>query len=140
MRAVTVFVTAGVLLAVGALMVSALPAQAHHSFAAYDMRSSRTVEGVLQEFRWGAPHSSMVITYQDANGASARMSIVSGSPLMFSRQGFRPRDFRAGSRVRVVYHPNVNGAAGGALVSLRLPDGRTFSDEEAERAAGPRPG
>lgn len=114
---------------------TAAPAIAHHSFAAYNMDRTVTAEGTLKEFRWGAPHSSMVLVYTE-NGQTKAMSIVSGSPLMFSRQGFNPRDFKRGDRVRVTYHPNISGQPGGAMASMRLPDGRTFLDGEAARAGG----
>ena len=109
----------------------ALPASAHHSFASYDMLKVMSQSGTLKEFRWGAPHSSMVLIYTDKNGKSAEMSIVSGSPLMFAKQGFAPRDFKAGDKVTVGYHPNFNGAPGGAMATLTIPGGRTFSDVEA---------
>jgi Family of unknown function (DUF6152) len=115
------------------LLVS--PAIAHHSFAAYNMDKTQIIEGTLKEFRWGAPHSSLVVIYQ-AKGVSNQMSIVSGSPLMFSKQGFSPRDFKRGSKVKISWHPNTSGLPGGALASLRLPDGRTFSDIEAARLGG----
>jgi len=117
------------------LGLAAVPATAHHSFAAYDMNQTLTGEGTLKEFRWGAPHSSMVLIYLD-KGKQAQMSIVSGSPLLFSRQGFNPRDFKRGDKVKVTYHPNISGQPGGAMVTLRLPSGRTFSDTEAARAGG----
>lgn len=131
MKSIAVPVLALGLVAVGA------PVLAHHSFAAYDMRNTREVSGTLREFRWGAPHSSMVVEYKDARNQTVRMSITSGSPVAFSRQGFNPRDFRRGEAVRVSYHPNVNGSPGGALATLRLSDGRTFSDDEAARAGPP---
>jgi hypothetical protein len=109
-----------------------IPAMAHHSFAAYDMNRLATVDGTLKEFRWGAPHSSMVVIYND-HGTLKQMSIVSGSPLMFSKQGLSPRDFKRGDKVRVVYHPNITGQPGGALASLRLANGKMFSDTEATR-------
>ncbi|EIZ79426.1 hypothetical protein WSK_1990 [Novosphingobium sp. Rr 2-17] len=121
---------------VGCLGLLAAPVLAHHSFAAYDMKSLKTASGTLKEFRWGAPHSSMVIVYKD-KGKDAQMSIVSGSPLMFSKKGFAPRDFKRGDKVKVIFHPNANGAPGGALAGLTLSDGRTFSDDEAARAAPP---
>ena len=117
------------------LGLAAVPATAHHSFAAYDMNQTLTAEGTLKEFRWGAPHSSMVLIYLD-KGKQAQMSIVSGSPLLFSKQGFNPRDFKRGDKVKVTYHPNISGQPGGAMVTLRLPSGRTFSDTEAARAGG----
>jgi hypothetical protein len=116
----------------------AAPAAAHHSFAAYDMKKTMTTSGTLKEFRWGAPHSSMVLMYT-VKGKAQQMSIVSGSPLMFSKQGFAPRDFKRGDKVTVSYHPNVNGQVGGAMATLTLPNGKTFADVEAQTAAPTTP-
>lgn len=122
---------------VGAVCVSLSTgaADAHHSFSAYDMGKTLQAEGTLKEFRWGAPHSSMVLIYME-RGKPKEMSIISGSPLMFSRQGLSPRDFKRGDKVKVTYHPNSGGQPGGALASLALPGGKTFSDTEAARVGG----
>lgn len=122
---------------VGASVVwlAAIPANAHHSFAAYDMSKIVQAEGTLKEFRWGAPHSSMVLIYME-RGKPKEMSIVSGSPLMFSHQGLSPRDFKRGDKIKVTYHPNSSGQPGGALASLSLPSGKKFSDTEAARVGG----
>lgn len=112
----------------------ASPALAHHSFASYDMRAVKIASGTLKEFRWGAPHSSMVVISHDGKGKDTPMSLVSGSPLSFSKQGFAPRDFKRGDKIKVTYHPNINGAPGGAIASLTLSDGRTFSDNESAAA------
>jgi hypothetical protein len=117
--------------------VGATAALAHHSFNAYDMSKKVSVAGTLKEFRWGAPHSAMVLVYKDKKGATAQMSLISGSPLAFSRQGFSPRDFHKGDKVQVTYHPNVNGLPGGVLASLTM-NGRTFSDTEAASATSGR--
>ena len=114
-------------------------ASAHHSFAAYDMSKTQTAAGTIKEFRWGAPHSSMVLTYKDKSGKAGSMSILTGSPLTFSRQGFTARDFRRGDAVTVVYHPNVSGQPGGAMSSLTLKDGRKYSDGEASGVSGGAP-
>ena len=116
---------------------AATPVFAHHSFNAYDISKTQSVSGSLKEFRWGAPHSSMVVIYLDKDGKQQTMSVVSGSPLTFSKQGFAPRDFHRGDKVKLTYHPNTTGAAGGALASLTLPDGRTYKDNEAAAAGGP---
>ena len=112
------------------------PSFAHHSFNAYDMSKTETVSGSIKEFRWGAPHSSMVLIYLDKSGKPQMMSVTSGSPLMFSKQGFAPRDFHRGDKVTVTYHPNTSGGVGGALATLTLPDGRTFNDNEAAARGG----
>jgi len=124
-------------LSVAALTVlTAAPAFAHHSFNAYDMSKTETAAGAIKEFRWGAPHSSVVVMFVDKSGKEQTMSLVSGSPLAFSKQGFAPRDFHRGDKVTVTYHPNTGGGLGGALASLTLPDGKTYKDAEVA-AAGP---
>jgi hypothetical protein len=125
---------AGLAAGVG-LGLAAAPAFAHHSFAAYDMNQILSAEGTLKEFRWGAPHSSLVLIYID-KGAEKQMSIISGSPLLFAKQGLSPRDFKRGDKVKVTYHPNTSGQPGGALATLKLPNGKSFSDTEAARAGG----
>ncbi|MET0868631.1 MAG: DUF6152 family protein, partial [Pseudorhodoplanes sp.] len=95
-------------MAAAALAVVAAPVLAHHSFGAYNMNAIESASGTLKEFRWGAPHSSLVIISKDKKGKTTEMSIVSGSPLMFSRQGFSPRDFKRGDKVSVTFHPNIN--------------------------------
>ena len=118
-------------------IITAAPAFAHHSFNAYALSKTESVSGSIKEFRWGAPHSSMVLIYLDKNGKQQTMSVVSGSPLMFSKQGFAPRDFHRGDKVTLTYHPNTSGGVGGALASLTLPDGRTFKDSEAAARGAP---
>ena len=71
------------------VVLAAMPAFAHHSFNAYDMSKSMPMSGTIKEFRWGAPHSSMVLMYMDKAGQPAQMAITSGSPLTFLRQGFQ---------------------------------------------------
>jgi hypothetical protein len=115
--------------------LAAAPAFAHHSFNAYDMSKIETVSGSIKEFRWGAPHSSVVLAFVDKDGQPQTMSLVSGSPLAFSKQGFAPRDFHRGDKVTASYHPNTAGTPGGALASLTLPDGKTYKDAEVGAAA-----
>jgi hypothetical protein len=117
-------------LAALAVAVVAGPVWAHHSFNAYDMSKTASQVGEIKEFRWGAPHTSLVLGYKD-HGKETRMSVVTGSPLAFSKQGFKPTDFHRGDKVTLVYYPNVNGTPGGALASVTLPDGRTYKDSEA---------
>jgi len=114
-------------------------AHAHHSFAAYDMAHSVTVQATVKEFRWSAPHSSVVLVYRAPNGEVRELNLVTGPPDIFARQGIAPKSLRAGDKVEATYHPNINGSAGGSLAGLTLPDGRTFKDRESFGAAPPTP-
>jgi hypothetical protein len=46
------------------------------------------------------------------------------------KQGFKPKDFRVGDKVDITWNPPTSGAAGGILASMKMPDGRTFKDNE----------
>ncbi len=120
-----------------AYVFAAGSAWAHHSFNAYDISKTESVSGTIKEFRWGAPHSSLVLIYLDKSGKPQTMSVISGSPLAFSKQGFAPRDFHRGDKVSVTYHPNTSGAGGGALASLTFADGKTYRDSEVAQAGVP---
>ena len=119
-------------LASALLLILATPVLAHHSFAGYDMTKTLTSNATLKEFRWGAPHSSAVFVIKK-DGKDESLMLASGTPSMFVRQGFRPKDFKAGDRVEISWHPSRSGAIGGSLATIKLPDGRTFKDVEFSR-------
>jgi hypothetical protein len=119
---------AGALSTIAALLISSLvpagTALAHHSYAAYDQSSVKTVKGTLEDFDWSAPHSSMTVVYLDNTGNEQRVSATTGAPNTIVRQGFKIADFKVGMKVELRWYPNVNGSPGGEMALLKLPDGR----------------
>jgi hypothetical protein len=115
-------------------VVIAAPASAHHSGAGYDMTKTYTAQATLKEFRWGAPHSAAVFVIKDKDGKSQELNMATAAPGALSRQGFKPKDFKVGDQVEIVWHPSRNGNLGGTLSSIKLPDGRTYKDAEFEGA------
>lgn len=110
--------------------VWSVPLSAHHSFSGYDMEKTLSAQATLKEFRWGAPHSTVVFVIKGADGKPQDVTMGSAAPASFAKQGFRPRDFKAGDRMEITWHPSKNGSAGGTLATLKLPDGRKFGDSE----------
>jgi hypothetical protein len=108
----------------------AAPVTAHHSFSGYDMSKTLSAPATLKEFRWGAPHSSVVFVVKGPNGKPQEVSMASASPAAFAKQGFKPRDFKVGDKMQISWHPSKSGATGGALAGMMLPDGRKFGDTE----------
>ena len=111
-------------------MAAAAPVAAHHSFAGYDMKKTVSAQATIKEFRWGAPHSAAVFTIKGADGKPQNINVASASPAAFIRQGFKPKDFRVGDKVEITWNPTRNGASGGILASMKLPDGRVFAETE----------
>jgi hypothetical protein len=111
------------------LMVLAGPVSAHHSGAGYDLSKTLEADATLKEFRWGAPHSAVVFIIK-MDGKTQEVTMGGASPGAMARQGFKPRDFRPGDKMRITWHPSKSGALGGTLATITLPDGRKFGDNE----------
>lgn len=103
---------------------------AHHSFAGYDLTKVTRAQGTIKEFRWGSPHAAAVFTIIGPNGKPQDINVASASPSQFVKQGFNPRDFKAGQRVEVMWFPTRGGKPGGFMSGLKFPDGREFKDAE----------
>ncbi|MFA9216778.1 MAG: DUF6152 family protein [Sphingomonadaceae bacterium] len=129
-------VAKALILALSALTLT--QAVAHHSFAAYDQTVTKAVTGTLKEFDWNAPHSSMTVAFIDASGKADEVSVTTGAPATISGQGFKSRDFKAGQKVIMTWHPNRNGVPGGELVNVTLEDGRVLTGGFG-RPPGPPP-
>jgi hypothetical protein len=118
-------------------MAITTPLWAHHSAAGYDMAKTLSSEATIKEFRWGAPHSSAVFMVKGPDGKVDAMTVAAGSPAMFVKQGFQPRDFQVGDKVQITWHPSISGHPGGMLASVRFPNGRVFKDVEFAPGAVP---
>ena len=94
------------------------------------MTKTLSAPATIKEFRWGAPHSSAVFTIKGKDGKPENVTIASAAPTMFVKQGFKPKDFRVGDQVEIVWHPTRSGKSGGIISTIKLPDGRTFKDTE----------
>jgi hypothetical protein len=97
-----------------AVLSSALAAgaaSAHHSFAAFDMQKSVTLNGVVKEFQWTNPHSWIVVT---ADGKTYR--IETSSPAQLGRRGWKKSSVKAGDKIAITIHPAKNGELSGAMV------------------------
>ena len=71
-------VIATILSMAGVGLFASTPAVAHHSFAVYNMKKAIKVDGTVKVFRWGAPHSSLVLVTKDEKGKSLEMAIGNG--------------------------------------------------------------
>ena len=106
----------------------ALPAWAHHSFAAaYDMSKSITVQGVIVQVRLENPHSWFFLDVKDAAGKVTRWSFEAGTPSGMIRNGYKPSLIKAGTEVTITgYHAKDPSQNMGMLQVLKTPDGKTY--------------
>lgn len=66
--------------AVLAILVSAAPAWAHHSFDMFDMTKQVTLTGTIKEFQWTNPHTFTWIEVPNDKGGVDTWAIEGMSP------------------------------------------------------------
>jgi len=119
------------------VLFAAFPAMAHHSSAGVDETRTLSTDATLKKFTWGAPHAQIIVTYTDESGKDVDLSVTTFAPAMLIRQGFSPKDFHPGDKIKLFWHPNRSGTPGGILAKIVTADGRTMTGET--QGPGPPP-
>lgn len=89
------------------LLVGAVPASGHHSFAAhYHEDQSISVEGDIVEFEYVNPHAWVHVEAADLSGRAQRVSAEWASPGRLKQQGITKATLRAGDRVILTGSPS----------------------------------
>jgi len=111
----------------GGILLAALPAWAHHSFAAeFDINQPITLKGVLTKMDWVNPHGWIYIDVAGTDGKVVNWAIEAGGPTALLRRGLRRTDFPPGLEVVVEGYKAKSGAAKANGRSVTLKDGRNF--------------
>jgi hypothetical protein len=125
---------------VGACLVvaaAALPAWAHHSFAAeFDVTKPVKLAGTVTKMEWINPHSWIHMDVKNADGTVTDWMIEGGSPNSLLRRGFTKSSLPPGTEIVVEGYQAKDGANRANGRDLTFPDGRklfigTNPDEKA---------
>lgn len=101
-----------------AIMASAVPASAHHSFAMFDKNKTKSVTGVVEAFAWTNPHVMIDLAVPEKQSRTTRYRIESASVNILRREGWKVGAIKRGDRITVIFNPLRSGQSGGLLVKV----------------------
>ena len=91
-----------VMIAGAALLVSAVPVLAHHSFAAeFDAKRPVKLQGTVTKMEWINPHAWMHISVNDPGKPPQEWMIEAGTPNTLFRNGLTKDSVKPGTQVIV---------------------------------------
>lgn len=107
---------------------------AHHSPVMFDQTKQVSIDGMVVEFAWTNPHSSIQLDVPNGNGGVDRWGVEMGSPGAMVRQGWKSTLIKPGDHVTVTIRPLKSGEHGGSFLSVKLADGRVLTNRGFEDA------
>ncbi len=110
------------------IAAAAVPAFAHHSFAAaYDMQQPITVKGTIDQVLLRNPHSWFMIDVKNEKGETEKWAFEAGTPSGMIRNGYTPQIIKHGAEVTIKgFRARDASQKRGMLRELTTADGKTF--------------
>jgi Family of unknown function (DUF6152) len=118
-----------VMLVFAAPLLTAVPAQSHHSNVAYEVTKVITVSGVVKDFEWVNPHTWLHMIADDGKGGKVEWACEGRAPSILSRAGWTKGSLKAGEMITVDMSPAKDGTPTGIIARVTKADGTILSNQ-----------
>lgn len=106
------------------LLLSSVPASAHHSFAAeYDSSQVLTLKGTISKVEWTNPHIYIYVDVKDADGKVSTWALEGYPPNTLKRTGFTKDTLKIGDEITITAYKAKDGTNTGAGREITFSDG-----------------
>lgn len=123
------------------LGLAAVPALAHHSFAAeYDAAKPITMTGTVTKVEWMNPHARFYIDVKDDSGKVTNWELELGSPNGLMRRGWTRNSMKPGDTITVQGSLAKDGSNLANARTVKLTDGRQLFAGSASETGDPKAG
>ena len=103
-------------------MIGLAPAEAHHSFALFDVTRTVELEGTVKSFEWTNPHSWVRLEVTGPQNSTKVWLIELPPAGTLAREGLSRNFVKAGEHIVVHVNPLKSGGEGGSLARFSFDD------------------
>jgi hypothetical protein len=112
------------------VFLGSITASAHHALTAYSRGTTKTVEGMVKEFRFVNPHARLILVVAGQDGTTIDWDFEGGSIRRLTERGFTSSTIVKGDKVKVAYNPMRNGKPGGFFMGVTTPAGKYYGTQQ----------